>query len=145
MIKTVQDIYQAGGSAPFSWDERRWPNFSHGELSCRHCGEYVHNPEFLDALQDLRNRLQASLHILSAHRCSLHNAAVGGAPLSQHLGMAVDIALHNHDRHFILSAAKSSGFTGFGHYITFLHLDMGRPRFWFGSAKAKKTWQIYLD
>lgn len=127
------------------WDDNRWPNFSRAELSCRHCGEYVHHPLFLDALQTLRDRLKTPIHILSAHRCSLHNAAVGGAPLSQHLGIAADIALSAHDKGKLIRAARASGFTGFGYYNSFLHLDMGRPRFWFGSQKAKQLWQIYLD
>lgn len=144
MIKTDEDISLIQGGVPFRWDDQRWPHFSRAELSCRHCGEYAHDTRFLDALEMLRAYVKAPIHILSAHRCSLHNARVGGAPFSQHLGMAVDIALYNHDRHHINSAAKSSGFSGFGYYTTFLHLDMGRPRFWFGSKKAKNTWQTYL-
>jgi len=127
------------------WDDARWPNFSRAEMSCRHCGAYYHHPQFLDALQTLRRDLGRPLRVLSAHRCALHNAAVGGAPLSQHLQMAVDISLRDHDRGQIASAAKAAGFSGFGYYFTFLHLDMGRPRYWFGSRKAKDLWQTFLD
>ena len=126
------------------WDFSRWPNFSKAELSCRHCGEYVHNVAFLDGLQAIRDRLNSAVHILSAHRCALHNARVGGAPLSQHLSLAADIALHPHNPHQLLTAARAAGFTGFGYYTTFLHIDMGRPRFWYGSQKAKQKWQTYL-
>ena len=132
-------------SAPFMWDDLRWPNFSRAELSCRHCGDYFHAPDFLDALQGLRCELGHPLHILSAHRCSLHNAAVGGAPLSQHLALAVDISLRGHDRRQTVLTAKRMGFSGFGYYVTFLHLDMGRPRHWFGSRKAKNLWKTLLD
>lgn len=127
------------------WDEGRWPHFSRSELSCRHCGDYFHHPVFMDALQSLRYNLDRPLHILSAHRCALHNAAVGGAPLSQHLTLAVDISLQGHDRRRIVKAAKALGFSGLGYYYTFLHLDMGRPRHWFGSRKAKELWQTFLD
>ncbi len=127
------------------WDELRWPNFTRAELSCRHCGEYYHYPVFLDALQALRRDINSPLNILSAHRCALHNAAVGGAPLSQHLTLAVDISLRGHNRRKLVSGAKASGFSGFGYYFTFLHLDMGRRRHWFGSRKAKDLWQTFLD
>jgi uncharacterized protein YcbK (DUF882 family) len=69
--------------------------------------------------------------ILSAYRSPLHNARVGGAPLSQHRnGTAFDIALKGHDRHALLRAARAAGFTGFGFYSTFLHVDTGRKRTW---------------
>jgi len=42
----------------------------------------------------------------------------------------------------MLIAARAAAFTGFGYYNTFIHLDMGRPRFWYGSEKAKREWQI---
>ena len=133
-----------GQSDLAEWDNGRWPNFSRAELSCRHCGEYVHDIRFLDGLQALRTQLGRPVRILSAHRCALHNAAVGGAPLSQHLGMAADIAIRPHNKRQLLTAARTAGFTGFGYYSTFLHLDMGRARFWYGSQKAKQTWQTYL-
>jgi len=133
-----------GFSELIEWNDSRWPNFTRAELSCRHCGEYVHDIAFLDGLQAMRNQLQRPIRVLSAHRCALHNAAVGGAPLSQHLDIAADIAIHPHNPKQILIAARAAGFTGFGYYSTFLHLDMGRHRFWYGSQKAKQKWQIYL-
>lgn len=98
------------------------------------------------------NRLQAArtangraFDILSAHRCGLHNARVGGAPLSQHLKLAVDIALSGHDPGHLMKSCQEAGFTGFGFYTTFLHIDLGRPRHWFGNERAKTLWQAYLD
>ena len=144
MITREYNIGLRGETKPAIWDSKRWPNFSKAELSCRHCGEYVHDIHFLDRLQALRDQLGRPVRILSAHRCAIHNAAVGGAPLSQHLGMAADIALYSHDLRQLLMAARAAGFTGFGYYSTFIHLDMGRARFWYGSRKAKEKWQIYL-
>lgn len=123
----------------------RWPNFSKAEMSCRHCGQLYEWPNFMDRLQALRYAMGCPLQILSAHRCSLHNAYVGGAPLSQHLKLAVDIALGQIDPGQLYHAARKHGFAGFGFYTTFLHIDLGRPRIWFGSQKAKELWQIYLD
>jgi uncharacterized protein YcbK (DUF882 family) len=72
----------------------------------------------------------------------LHNAYVGGAPFSQHLSLAADISVHNHDKIALYRACERAGFTGFGFYATFLHIDLGRPRHWWFSEKAKQLWQI---
>ena len=125
--------------------DSNWPNFTKAEMSCRHCGEYFYWPEFMEKLQTARLRVGRPFHILSAHRCSLHNARIGGAPLSEHLRLAADISLHGHDRRALLMACRRVGFHGFGFYSTFLHIDLGRPRHWFGGQKAKDLWQIYLD
>jgi len=119
----------------------RWPNFSQLEMACRHCGEHYYWPDFMDRLQKARDINGRSFHVLSAHRCSLHNAHIGGAPFSQHLRLAVDISLYGHDRHALVEACKSAGFTGFGYYQTFLHIDLGRKRHWYGGPKAKLLWQ----
>lgn len=124
-------------------NEWRWPNFTPREMACRHCGQGYHWPEFMDKLQALRDEIGAPLRILSAHRCGIHNARVGGAPMSEHRLLAVDIALRGHDRVHLRYVAKTIGFTGFGLYHTFIHLDLGRPRFWYGPGKTVKTlWQI---
>eukprot|EP00919_Chromeraceae_sp_WS-2016_P031527 GHVR01074533.1.p1 GENE.GHVR01074533.1~~GHVR01074533.1.p1 ORF type:complete len:136 (+),score=2.67 GHVR01074533.1:260-667(+) len=125
------------------WDTQRWPDFSAAEMSCRHCGAFYNWPDFMDSLQNLRTDIAAPLLILSAHRCPLHNAHVGGAPLSQHLKLAADISLTGHNRFLLRERAKVRGFTGFGYYTTFLHIDMGRTRHWFGSSKARQLWQMH--
>lgn len=126
--------------SPTRWN---WPHFSVAEMACRHCGQGYNWPEFMDTLETARTLCGRPFHILSAHRCALHNARVGGAPLSQHLRLAADIALHNHDRRALYNTCRKAGFTGFGFYQTFLHIDLGRPRSWYGSQKAKSLWQIY--
>ena len=127
------------------WQSDRWPNFVPQELACRHCQENYIWPEFLDKLQNAREAVSKPFTILSGHRCSLHNARIGGAPLSQHLRLAADISLVGHARGQLLTACNTAGFRGFGFYQTFLHIDLGRHRFWFGDRKAKELWQIYLD
>ncbi len=124
------------------WVSKRWPNFSYEEFTCHHCQEMYLWPEFLDRLQDARHVSTQPFHILSGHRCSLHNARVGGAPLSQHLKLAVDISLIGHDRKALFQVCKNAGFHGFGFYQTFLHIDLGRPRHWYGGQKAEDLWQI---
>lgn len=129
------------------WDDLgtvvwRWPNFSSEEFACRHCGQRYHWPHFMDKLQAARLSVGRPFVILSGHRCSLHNARVGGAPLSQHLRLAADISTHGHDKAALLHACENAGFTGFGFYPTFLHIDLGRPRRWWSGEKAKRIWQI---
>lgn len=130
----------------------RWPNFKPSELACfegsgvsrkpcRYCGgEYYHWPEFLDRLQALRDNIGKPLIITSAHRCVSAELRVGGT-MNQHLRLAVDIGLRGHDRHEILNAAKKAGFKGMGFYNTFMHLDLGRKRVWYGRG-ARKAWGV---
>lgn len=114
-------------------------------MACRHCGQGYHWSAFMGALETMRVDLGAPMALHSAHRCALHNARVGGAPLSQHLKLAVDIGLSGHDLQAMVHAARGAGFTGFGFYTSFLHLDMGRPRHWFGGPKARDLWLTYWD
>lgn len=120
-----------------------WPSFTKGEMACRHCGELYLWPEFMNRLQNARNVLDKPFRIYSAHRCSLHNARVGGAPLSQHLTLAVDIGLGGLSPRTLHLACKNAGFRGFGFYTTFLHVDMGPRRSWYGGRKARTLWQTY--
>jgi uncharacterized protein YcbK (DUF882 family) len=133
MIMTLKEARRA-------WDAKRWPNFKPDEVACRCCGEVCLLPREMDMMQALRDHIGEPLRIVSAHRCRIHNARVGGAPLSSHLGLAFDISLIGKDRKGLRDAAKSFGFTGFGYYTSFLHIDTGRQRFWYGSKQARKIW-----
>jgi zinc D-Ala-D-Ala carboxypeptidase len=109
-------------------DDWRWPHFTARELACRchgrFCkGAYWHDPSFLDALEALRALIGTPLVITSAHRCRLWNAAVGGAPRSQHKRIAVDVALGGHTAAALADAAVTCGFTGIGLARNFIHLD----------------------
>jgi len=139
-VLTVQNLHTTTRviDAPTPW---LWPNFTRAEMACRHCGEGYDCPAFMDALQRARDISGRPFHILSAHRCAVHNARVGGAPLSQHLWLAADISLQGHSRRNLVTACKTAGFTGFGYYQTFLHIDLGPARKWYGGPKAKKLWQ----
>ena len=127
-----------------SWPRDRWPSFSPRELACR-CGRYCsgaywHDPIFLDGLQQMRNAL-GPLHLTSGHRCGLHNAAVGGAPLSMHKSIAADISLSGHDRFAVRGAAIAAGFTGLGYASGFLHVDRRKqPAQWFYGPNSRAVW-----
>jgi|WetSurMetagenome_2_1015567.scaffolds.fasta_scaffold216969_2 zinc D-Ala-D-Ala carboxypeptidase len=133
-------------SRVLAWDARRWPDFSPRQIACPCCGEVYLWPAALDALESLRARQGAPLDITSGHRCALHNARVGGAPLSQHKRLAFDIALQGHDLARLLAAARLSGFTGFGFGQTFLHLDTRlHPAHWFYGTRSKEKWTSLLS
>jgi hypothetical protein len=122
------------------WDPDRWPNFTPQELSCRHCGELYWWPEAFDAIQAVRQDLGQPVKIFSGHRCLIHNANVGGAPLSMHKRIAFDVALAGHDLENLLRACRQAGFAGTGFYQTFLHVDLGNRRRWWGGEGARKLW-----
>ncbi|HEY0281068.1 MAG TPA: D-Ala-D-Ala carboxypeptidase family metallohydrolase [Rhizomicrobium sp.] len=128
------------------WDASRWPHFTAREIACPCCGEVTVWPLALDALEALRAAMNAPLRINSGHRCALHNARVGGAPLSLHKRLAFDVALARHDPAALASAARACGFRGFGFGQTFLHLDT-RPRLarWFYGERSKEKWTSVLS
>lgn len=134
-------LYDHYSDAP--WDEDRWPNFSAAELACPHCDEYYHSILFLDAIQFVRTKTGKPVRLNSAHRCWFYNASkrIGGAPLSEHKKIAGDIDLEGHDRIGLRDACIEAGFTGFGYYGTFLHVDMGRPRWW-ASKAGRQLWKL---
>lgn len=114
---------------PAAW---RWQNFRPAEIACRGDGSIRLVPAALDRLQALRGAVDRPLRINSAYRSPLHNARVGGAPKSRHkIGDAFDISLNNiPDRDALRRAAEAVGFSGFGLYRTFLHVDCGPSRTW---------------
>ena len=117
------------------------PDFQPAELRCKGClgkpcgqdPDGVQRPA-LALLQALRTAWGGPLSILSAYRCPLHNARVGGAPLSRHkLGDAFDVATPKWsvaDRERLVGTARSVGFRGVGLYRTFVHVDLGKARNW---------------
>ncbi|GAA0566628.1 D-Ala-D-Ala carboxypeptidase family metallohydrolase [Rhizomicrobium electricum] len=125
-----------------SW---RWPHVAPDTIACRCCGETFVDPVALDALERLAQSLGENLVVTSGHRCALHNARVGGAPLSRHKRLAFDIALAGHCNAELVAAARAAGFTGFGFGQTFLHLDTrARPARWFYGQRSIEQWTSVL-
>jgi hypothetical protein len=128
------------------WDPGRWPHLQAQTIACPCCGETVVWAQALDAFERLCAGLGAALRVNSGHRCALHNARVGGAPMSLHKRLAFDIALAGQDPARLLTEARTSGFTGFGFGRTFLHLDTrSRPAFWFYGAQSRVRWRETLS
>lgn len=111
-----------------------WPYvfFDPDEMRCRHCGELVVSVRLMDALEALRGSVGRPLTVVSGYRCQEHNKAVGGAAKSLHLdGMAADIrAVTPLARVELIHQAGQFGLNGVGVYRTFVHLDIGRRRYW---------------
>ncbi len=117
-----------------------WPNFTPVEIASHGDGSLVVATAAMDLLQSLRDWLGRSLQVNSAYRDPIYNAQVGGAPRSAHKqGHAFDLALTGHDRHALYETARALGFSGFGFYRSFLHLDLGRRRQWWGPG-GKARW-----
>jgi len=123
--------YDHWSQVPRTFSGWPWEHFQPEEMACRGTGKLKIEPRLLDYLDLLRSRFGSPLIVLSAFRSPYHNAFVGGAPFSSHLkAVAVDLSIVGRDKRLIEQLAKETGFTGFGYYRTFLHIDLGRPRFW---------------
>ena len=133
-------LYRHFSEAPL--DMWPWPNFLPNEyrLSCPCCGELYLDERYMDAVQKVRELLGKPVRLNSGHRCPIHNAHVGGAPLSEHKRIAFDISIIGQDRGDLVRACKDAGFSSFGGYQTFLHTDLRPGRRWFGNEKARKLW-----
>lgn len=110
----------------------RWPNFTPAEVACRD-GSLMVNEDAMDKLQALRDLLGFPLIVLSAYRSPEHNANIGGVVNSHHTkACAFDVLMFGIDPVSFEKAARQVGFTGFGFYpeVPFMHIDIGRPRFW---------------
>lgn len=109
-----------------------WPyrNFKREDVQCKCCGTLVENEGALGRLDKVLDLLPG-IRINCGYRCPPHNAKVGGAPLSQHkLGTAFDLSTRGqHKSEDVMAAAKAAGFTGFGIYKTFVHVDMAKRTF----------------
>lgn len=111
--------------------EWRWPNFTPKELASKGNGSILVHEESLDKLQELRNLVGHPLKINCGYRDPIHNAKVGGAPMSLHkFGRAFDISIVGIDKVNLALLAQHVGFTGMGFYNTFLHVDTGTKRYW---------------
>ena len=73
----------------------RFPNFERDEFICPcGCGFDDVDPLLVSTLQRLRDEVQRPVVVNSGCRCRSHNAAVKGAPQSQHIrGKAADIRI----------------------------------------------------
>lgn len=105
--------------------------FKRREFKCK-CGECRYEAvdcELLEVLEDVREWADGPVSITSGIRCPDHNAAVGGAPDSQHVhGLAADIKVKDIDPDEVYRYldSKYPDKYGIGVYNNWVHIDV-RP------------------
>lgn len=114
-----------------NWDN--YPNFSEHEFKCSCCGETRMSEDFIERLQDLRDRLPAIKFVItSGYRCPNHPAeqarAQEGRIGSHTTGRACDLLVQGADAYAVIRTATGMGFTGLGVAQKgatgrFIHLD----------------------
>ena len=105
------------------------------EVACKGTGLILLTYDSVSALRSLdlfREKVGISFSPNSAYRSEEHNTAIGGSKNSQHLrGCAFDIPIKpGMSRDVIKKEAAKVGFTGFGDYDSFVHIDTGPERHW---------------
>jgi uncharacterized protein YcbK (DUF882 family) len=98
------------------------------------------DPNLLDLLHQLQKKVdhQGEIHVISGYRSAATNAMLnkrssGVAKKSHHmLGEAIDIRLPGYDTSKLHKAAVSLKAGGVGYYASsdFVHVDVGRVRYW---------------
>lgn len=119
--------------------EKLTRNFFRQEFQSPDNHECLMRPEFMEALQALRDEFGKPMNISSGYRTRDHNKKIGGSPNSQHvLGLAADILISSpYDRYEFIKLAIKHGFTGIGISPVFIHLDRrsATPLIFFYGAK----------
>ena len=109
-------------------------------LSCPCCHKGIVDPHLVTALTIFQNLTKIPITITSGYRCQSHNAAIGGAPLSQHLtGRAADIAcppLSPLALYLVAEQIPAFAHGGIGLYpANYIHVDTRKVRArWFTRA-----------
>ena len=126
---------------------KHYPNFSPDELDCPCCHEVPMKEEFLEALQELRNKAGVPIRVTSGYRCTDKNTAIGGSETSRHLkGDAADIVIRGKtvlEMYNLALGIRAFLRGGIGVYPSekspkygFIHVDTGGQRRW-GRWKGK--------
>lgn len=121
-------------------------NFKDSELACKHCGVNGCHPILVDALENFRTLVGKPVIVDSAYRCPEHNAAIGGAPKSEHAeGLAADIRVDGMTAAQMETIArKIPAIKGIGRddHKRYIHVDVREhPAFWCYSEEGK--WCTY--
>ena len=101
------------------------PHFDTSEFTCNCCGEGGVQPELIEKLELLREKIGKPIIVTSGYRCEKHNKHVGGVANSYHLlGMAADIKVKGIKPCILAQVASNVGFFVII-YDNFVHLDIG--------------------
>lgn len=118
-------------------------HFRYSEFNC-HAGDpvpeymYPHLADLCDRiLEPMRDRFGAC-HVNSGHRWDWYNASIGGASASYHVyedrksQPASDLTFATGSPSEWAAYARSLGIGGVGQYSSFVHVDTGPRRDWWG-------------
>ena len=114
-----------------NWND--YKNFKKSEFDCKETGENNMQKEFMDKLQELRNRFGKPIIISSGFRSVKHSIEAKKSKGGYHTkGLACDIACYSNTAYDIVKIALELGFTGIGvnqkgNSGRFIHLDL-RPK-----------------
>ena len=117
-------------------------NFSDEELRCKCCDDNFMDEEFLDRLQEVRDKFGKAMHLSSAYRCPVWNDQVSmtGRKGPHTTGRACDVLVSGKEALRLISIALDCGMQGIGvkqhgeYAGRFVHLDDldegVRPHIW---------------
>ena len=103
--------------------------FSDKEMACQHCGAMKADPDFMTALDSLREAYGKPLAVNSGYRCPEHPIEARKARAGAHsTGKAADLSVSRGEAYELLKLAIATGkFTGIGIQQKgsgrFIHLD----------------------
>lgn len=103
-------------------------HFTSAEFKCKDgTKEFLYCLELIEALEEIRRRLNAPVIINSGYRTPEWNAKVGGAKCSYHIkGMAADIVVKGHTTKEVAKIASEilGNHGGVIRYTNFVHVDV---------------------
>jgi uncharacterized protein YcbK (DUF882 family) len=118
-------------------------SFKQSEFACPCCGNKFISFLLVNKLQELRDKLDEPIYILSGVRCEAYNKEIGGYNDSPHIkGLAADIQVGDLPPFVLAYNAEDIPDVRLGIYPHHLHLDIVAPnpsRFWL----VKKGKYIY--
>ncbi len=100
--------------------------FTVAEFNCQHTGENNMEPEFMEMVDELRDRCGFPFVITSGYRSPDHPIELGKQRPGTHAqGIAADIAVSSGlQRYTVVKNAIKLGFTGIGVAGGFVHVDI---------------------
>ena len=100
-------------------------HFTVDEFNCQHTGENNMEPEFMEMVDELRDRCGFPFVITSGYRSPQHPIeAKKDVPGTHAQGIAADIKITNSaHRYTIIREALAMGFAGIGVASDFIHVD----------------------
>lgn len=100
-----------------------WNHFKYEEFACPCCGENKIKTEFVNLLDNIRERAGVAMVVNSGYRCPTYDLSLGGKG-NHPTGYAADIKISNsYMRHHILEAAYHLDVERIGIGANFIHID----------------------